>query len=149
MLWALWQRLPWESPRLRKMLRSRLRKLWLRKTGDSGELRQLQKSVLLKHMLAGGAKVDQHLLEAKVDQHLHQQRRHQTGPTTLESNPAAAVAPLMTPPQGLPLEGRGKGRTANPGCGWRVCINCGVYERFRYMTDACCWKAYGTECEFP
>ena len=45
----------------------------------------------------------------------------------------------------LPLEGR----TANVGCGWRVCINCGVYERFRYRTDLCCWKRYGTECEFP
>ena len=38
--------------------------------------------------------------------------------------------------------------TVAPENGWRVCLNCGVYERFQDMTDECCMTKTGQKCIF-
>ena len=38
--------------------------------------------------------------------------------------------------------------TVAPENGWRVCLNCGVYERFQDMTDECCMTQTGKKCIF-
>ena len=33
--------------------------------------------------------------------------------------------------------------------GWRVCVQCGVFEPFQILTEECCMKENGKPCIFP
>ena len=35
-----------------------------------------------------------------------------------------------------------------PRVDWRICINCGCYEPFQYLTEECCWNEFQKECVF-